>query len=292
VFTGNKFREVFAKVSDELMTRFGTGAQVAGKSLQGLLNTVQGDFKRTLESFAPLADSAAQAILVPLGGALRQLSTSAQIAMGEMNRVGKQLGQARGDVFDLKVGGASADQIKAAEQNVAALEARYRSFAEALRDPAIRKQVDDIQLFIQELTKAGTFVMNVARTIGDMLAPAINFLGTNLTATIGTITAFYIGFQTARLAASALMGILLLYRGLTALLAFGTAASQATALAGAFNVLGVSASGAQLKLIGLRAALFVLSGTTVLGIVAGIMAVAGAFANMGNRASEAAEIQG
>ena len=90
-FVGNRFREVFAKVSDELMNRFGTGAQAAGRSLQGLINTVGGDFQRTLESFAPLANSAAQAILGPLGGSLKQLAISAQIATGEIERVFMQL---------------------------------------------------------------------------------------------------------------------------------------------------------------------------------------------------------
>jgi tape measure domain-containing protein len=90
-FVGNRFREVFAKVSDELMNRFGTGAQAAGRSLQGLINTVGGDFQRVLESFSPLANSAAQAILGPLGGSLKQLALSAQIATGEIERVFMQL---------------------------------------------------------------------------------------------------------------------------------------------------------------------------------------------------------
>jgi tape measure domain-containing protein len=289
-FVGNRFREVFAKVSDELMTRFGTGAQAAGKSLQGLLSTVGGDFQRTLESFAPLANSVAQAILVPLGGALRQLSTSAQIAMGEMDRVKGQYKAARIDLGDLRAGGASADQIRAAEQNVAALEARYKSLNKALEDPAIAKQVKDIQLFTQELTKAGIFVMNVARTIGGILSPAINFLGTNLTATIATITSFYIGFQTARLAAMALMGVLLLYRGISTMLGLSTAAQQATALSGAFNVLGVSASRANISLIQTRVALTALVAATVVGaVVAGIVAIASAFATMGDKARDAAQ---
>lgn len=289
-FVGNRFREVFAKVSDELMNRFGTGAQAAGKSLQGLLSTVGGDFQRTLESFAPLADSVAQAILVPLGGALRQLSTSAQIAMGEMDRVKGQYKAAKIDLGDLRAGGASADQIRAAEQNVAALVARYNSLSKALEDPAIAKQVKDIQLFTQELTKAGTFVMNVARTIGGILSPAINFLGTNLTATIATITSFYIGFQTARWAAMALMGVLLLYRGLSAMLGLSTAAQQATALSGAFNVLGVSTSRANVALVGTRFALTALVAATVVGaVVAGIVAIASAFATMGDKARDAAQ---
>ena len=289
-FVGNRFREVFAKVSDELMTRFGTGAQAAGKSLQGLLSTVGGDFQRTLESFAPLANNVAQAILVPLGGALRQLSTSAQIAMGEMDRVKGQHQAAKIDLRDLRAGGASADQIRAAEQNVAALEARYKSLNKALEDPAIAKQVKDIQLFTQELTKAGIFAMNVAKTIGGMLSPAINFLGTNLTATIATITSFYIGFQAARLAAMALMGVLLLYRGIGAMIGLSTAAQQATALSGAFNVLGVSASRANVSLIGTRVALTALVAATVVGaVVAGIVAIASAFATMGDKARDAAQ---
>jgi len=290
VFVGGKFREVFAKVSDELMTRFGTGAQAAGKSLQGLLNAVGGDFQRTLESFAPLANIAAQAVLGPLGNALRQLSTSAQIAMGEIERVQGQLGTARQDVLSLREGGASASQIRAAEQNVAALEVRYRSLNEALKDPAVAKQVKDLQLLVQELSKAGIFVMNVAKTIGSMLAPALNFLGTNLTSVIATITAFYVGFQAARLAAMALMGVLLLYRGLSALLGFGAAAQQATALAGAFNVLGVAATRATTQMVGLRLALTALVASTVVGaVVAGIVMIAGAFATMGDKARDAAQ---
>lgn len=289
-FKGKRFREVFAKVSDELMNRFGTGAQAAGKSLQGLLNTVGGDFQRTLESFAPLANTAAQAILGPLGGALRQLSVSAQIAMGELERIQGQLGTARQDVTDLRAGGGSADQILAAEQNVAALEARYNSLNEALKDPAVAKQVKDLQLLVQELTKAGTFVLNLASAIGGALSPVVNFLGTNLTSVIATITAFYVGFQTARLAAMALMAVLLLYRGLSTLLGFSSAAQQALALSGAFNVLGVSASRAQIQLVGVRLALTALVATTVVGaVVAGIVAIAGAFATMSDKAKEAAQ---
>ena len=290
VFVGGKFREVFAKVSDELMNRFGTGAQAAGKSLQGLLNTVGGDFQRTLESFAPLANIAAQAILTPLGNALRQLSISAQIAMGEMERVRGQLDAARQDVSSLRAGGADPSQIKAAEQNVAALEARYRALNEALKDPAVAKQVKDLQLLIQELSKAGTFVMNVAKTIGEILAPALNFLGTNLTSVIATITAFYVGFQTARLFAMALMGVLLLYRGITTALGFGVAAQQAMALAGAFNVLGVAATRATTQMVGLRLALTALVASTVIGaVVGGIVMIAGAFATMSDKAKDAAQ---
>ena len=148
-FVGNRFREVFAKVSDELMNRFGTGAQAAGRSLQGLINTVGGDFQRTLESFSPLANSAAQAILGPLGGSLKQLALSAQIATGEIERVFMQLKQSQQDLQDLRTSAGTdgiitadeARQIKAAETNVAALTVKYKSLQQAASDPAIAKQV-------------------------------------------------------------------------------------------------------------------------------------------------------
>jgi len=289
-FVGSKFRDTFAKVADELMRRFGTGAQAAGKSLQGLLNTVQGDFKRTLESFAPLADAAAQAILGPLGGSLKQLSMSAQIATGEIERTFMQLKEAQKDLGDLRTGGADADQLRAAEQNVAALTARYKTLQQAAQDPVIAKQAQDIQLFTQELAKAGTFVMNTAKAIGSVLSPILNILGTNLTTVISLITSFYIGFQVARLAAMALMGILLTYRALSTILGFGPAALSANALAGAFNVLGVAATGATVKAVGLTRALQVFAATTIVGaIVGGIMFIAGAFGAMRDRAKEASD---
>jgi tape measure domain-containing protein len=289
-FVGSKFRDTFAKVADELMRRFGTGAQAAGKSLQGLLNTVQGDFKRTLESFAPLADAAAQAILGPLGGSLKQLSMSAQIATGEIERTFMQLKEAQKDLGDLRTGGADASQLRAAEQNVAALTARYKTLQQAAQDPAISKQAQDIQLFTQELAKAGTFVMNTAKAIGSVLSPILNILGTNLTTVISLITSFYIGFQTARLAAMALMGVLLTYRALSTILGFGPATVGANTLAGAFNVLGVAATGATVKTVGLTTALRVFAATTILGaIVGGIMLIAGAFGTMRDRAQEAAQ---
>jgi len=289
-FTGNRFREVFAKVSDELINRFGTGAQVAGKSLQGLINTVGGDFTRTLESFAPLADSAAQATLAPLSRMLKDVGIAAQIAMGEVGRVQAQIKDAKQIVVDLKVGGAKPEQIKAAEQNVLALQMRYEQLNTALQDPAMVQRVNDIQKFTTELAKAGTFVMNMAGAIGNMLSPILNILGTNLTTVISLITSFYVGFQTARLAAMALMGALLLYRNLSVLLGFGAAANGARALAGAFGFLGIAVNGATLKTIGLRAALITLVSATVIGaVVGGIMLIVGAFASMRDRAKEAGE---
>jgi tape measure domain-containing protein len=287
-FVGSKFRDTFAKVADELMNRFGTGAQAAGKSLQGLLNTVQGDFQRTLESFAPLANAAAQAILGPLGGSLKQLSMSAQIATGEIERTFAQLKQAQQDVADLKIGGADASEIKAAEQNVAALAARYQVLQQAAKDPAIAKQAQDIQLFTQELAKAGTFVMNVANAIGNIFGPILRALGTNMTSVISTVIGLYTAFQTMRLVAMGTMGALLAYRAISTILGFSQATVGAKALAGAFNALGVAATGAQIKTIGLTRALQVFTASTIIGaVVAGIVLVASAFATMRDRANEA-----
>ena len=289
-FTGKRFREMFAKVSDELITRFGTGAQVAGKSLQGLINTVGGDFTRTLESFAPLADSAAQATLAPLSRMLKDVGTAAQIAMGEMERVQSQIKDAKQIVVDLKVGGAKPEQIKAAEQNVSALQMRYEQLNAALQDPAMTQRVNDIQKFTTELAKAGTFVINMAGAIGNMLSPVLSILGTNLTTVISLITSFYVGFQTARLAAMALMGALLLYRNLSILLGFGAAANGARALAGVFGLLGIAVNGATLTTVGLRLALTALVSATVVGaVVGGIMLIVGAFASMRDKAKEAGE---
>lgn len=251
-----------------------------------------------MESFSPLANSAAQAILGPLGGSLKQLALSAQIATGEIERVFMQLKDSQQELKDLQdsagtdgiITAEESKQIKAAEQNVGALTLRYKALQKAASDPAIAKQAEDITRFTEELAKAGTFVMNVAQTIGGMLSPVLNFLGGNLTTVIGLITTFYIGFQTARLAAMALMGVLLLYRGISTILGFSTAAQQATVLSGAFSVLGINISRANIALIGTRAALTALVAATVIGaVVAGIIAIASAFATMKDRAKEAAE---
>lgn len=289
-FTGNRFREVFAKVSDELLNRFGTGAQAAGKSLQGLTNVVQSDFLRSLEALSPLADAAAKAILQPASSFLKQFQLSAKIATGELYRLEGQVSDAKKVVDELKIGGGDPQEIKAAEQSLAALQARYQALSQAAQDPAVMKQSEDIRRFTEELAKAGTVVMNIARAIGATLSPILSFLGGNLTTVVGTIVAFYTGFQAARLAALALMGALLAYRALSAILGFGPAALQAAALAKAFNVLGVSAGRASIQLIGVRTALIALTATTVIGlVVTGITLIAGAFGTMRDRAREAAD---
>ena len=287
-FVGQRFREVFAKVSDELMNRFGTGAQAAGKSLQGLLNTVQGDFQRTLESFAPLANAAAQAILLPLSGALKQLSMSAQIAMGEQERMQKQLISAQKDLSDLKIGGAKPEQIQAATQNVAALQARLEGLNMAAKDPAIAKQAKDLQAFVAEVTKAATVVMNIAKIIGSVFNPVITFLGTNLSTVVAVITGFTIALGSIRLAATAAMAALALMN----VVIKGTTgqAIGVNALSVAFRALGINATAAQIGVIGLGRAFTVLMVSSGIGLAVGLFtAIAGAALSMGDAMRQAGE---
>ena len=287
-FVGQRFREVFAKVSDELMNRFGTGAQAAGKSLQGLLNTVQGDFQRTLESFAPLANAAAQAILVPLSSALKQLSMAAQVAMGEQDRATKQLIAAQKDVQDLSIGGAKPEQIRAAQQNVAALQARLETLNLAAKDPAIAQQAKNIQAFVGEVSKAASAVMNIAGIIGNVLNPVMTFLGTNLSTVITVLASFAIGLATVRIAAMTVMGALTLMN--IAVKAAGAGSVSITALSSAFSVLGISASSAQIGVIGLGTALRVLLVSTGIGALAAlVIGLGAAFSSMGDNAKKAAQ---
>lgn len=291
-FTGNRFREVFAKVSDELINRFGTGAQIAGKSLQGLINTVGGDFTRTLESFAPLADSAAQATLGPLSRMLKDVGIAAQIAMGEIERVQAQIKDAKQIVVDLKVGGAKPEQIKAAEQNVLALQMRYEQLNTALQDPAMVQRVNDIRNFTTELAKAGTFVMNLAGVIGNVLSPFLTVLGGNFTSVIGNLILFALGFTAIRLAALLFTGTLATVNAAVA--ANGTismaAAAKSTVLAGVFRLVGVQATGAQIATIGFGTAVKGLIASTGIGLlVVAVGYLATAFLSMRNRAKEAGE---
>jgi len=295
VFVGGKFREVFAKVSDELMNRFGTGAQAAGRSLQGLLNTVGGDFQRTLESFAPLANAAAQAILGPLGGAMREISAAAQIAMGEQDRVRKQLEAAQSDVSALKTGGADAKEIKAAEQNVAALTAKYESLNEAAKDPAIAQQVKNIEAFVAEIQKAATFTMNLAGIIRNVFNPLFTFLGGNLTSVIGNLALLALGFNAAKLAALLFMGTLNTMKAVEGI--SRSAAAGATVLAAAYRALGVQATGAQIATLGATGATTafglaikgLLIGTGIGAVVVLLGSLAAAFLSVGNSAKEAAD---
>ena len=287
-FVGNRFREVFAKVSDELMTRFGTGAQAAGRSLQGLINTVGGDFQRLLESFAPLANAAAQATLGPLTGMMREVSMAAQIAMGEQDRVRKQLQAAQGDVSTLKAGGADAGQIKAAEQNVAALAAQYEVLNEAARDPAIAQQVKNIESFVAEVQKAATFTMNLAGVIGNILSPIVTVLGGNFTSVIGSLALLALGFNAAKLAALLFMGAVNATEAVAGITRSG--AVSATLAAGAFRLLGVQVTAATVATRGFGIAVKGLLLSTGIGAVIALLGLlATSFLSVGNKAKEAAD---
>jgi tape measure domain-containing protein len=292
VFVGGRFREVFAKVSDELMNRFGTGAAAAGKSLQGLINVVGGDFKRTLESFAPLANDAAQSILGPLGGALNQLAKAAQIATGETDRLKKQISQAQKDVADLKlVPDIKPEQIQAAEKNVLALKIRQEALNEAYKDPAIKSQVEGIQNFVSELSKVGNFITNLASILQGTLGPAFSILGNNLTTVLGSLISLTVGFAAAKLAALAVMGMLNTMNAVVK--AGGTISALAAAkhalLAAAFRVLGVQATGAKLATIGFGVAVKGLLASTGIGLlVVALTSAATAFMTLGDKAAEAA----
>jgi tape measure domain-containing protein len=287
-FIGNRFREVFAKVSDELMNRFGTGAQAAGKSLQGLLSTVGGEVQRTLESFAPLANAAAQATLAPLVGMLRDVSMAAQIAMGEQDRVKKQLEDSRKDVSALKAGGASAKEIKAAEDNVAALAVQYEVLNEAAKDPAIAQQVKNIEAFVTEVQKAATFTMNLAGVIGNVLSPLITVLGGNFTSVIGNLALLVLGFNAAKLAVLLYMGAVSATTAVAGITRGG--AIGATLLAGAFRLLGAQATAADAatKAFGITVkGLAISTGFGALVVLIGSLAAA--FLSVGDRAKEAAD---
>jgi len=272
-FVGQRFREVFAKVSDELMTRFGTGAQAAGRSLQGLLNTVQGDFQRTLESFAPLANAAAQALLGPLSGALKQLSMSAQLAMGEQQRVMQQLQDAR----------TSGDSA----QNIAALEAKLSSLNAAAKDPAIAKQTKDIEAFVVQVTEASRGVSNLVRAISGLLGPAFTALGTNLNSVIQSLIAIGAGFIAMRVSALAAMAVLTTFKTIEGMTR--GAAIAANLLAAAYRMVGVQATAAQVATIGFGTAVKGLLASTGIGLlVVALGSIATAFLSVGDRAAEAA----
>jgi tape measure domain-containing protein len=287
-FKGKRFREVFAKVSDELMNRFGTGAQAAGKSLQGLINTVGGDFQRTLESFAPLANAAAQATLGPLTGMLREVSVAAQLAMGEQDRVRKQLEAAQSDASALRAGGADAQEIKAAEQSVATLAAKYESLNEAAKDPAIAQQVKNIEAFVVEIQKAATFTMNLAGVIGNVLNPIFTFLGGNLTSVIGNLALLVLGFNAAKLAALVFVGAISAMKSIAGISAAG--AAGASVLATALRLIGIQATAAQVATIGFSVAVKGLLISTGIGAVVVLLgSLAAAFLSVGDSAKEAAD---
>ena len=331
VYSGAKFRDLMSKVTEELITRFGSGASAAARSLQGLMNVVKGDFTRLLESFAPLANSAAEAILKPLGGALRQLSVATKLATGERGRLGGQVTkqekvvQELGAVAAVERGGPneakSLEQYKGAKQSLAALNIELDNLNELAKDPAIAQQAEDIKAFANEIGKAGNFVKNFAMAIGGTLSPILNFLGTNLTAIIGTIASLTFAFQGARLALLAFAGVMTVVKGVLVAVGFlglvqqvgsfsaalATSGGVAKAVAAIFTSLGLQATAAAGSTarswavagtaitfasgatITLTTAMVALAAVTGLGIIAAIGLLGAAFSAMGQDAKQAAE---
>ena len=331
VYSGTKFRDLMSKVTEELITRFGSGASAAGRSLQGLINVVKGDFTRTLESLAPLANSAAEAILKPLGGALRQLSTATKLATGERGRLSGQVTKQEQVVQELRIVAAedrggpneakSLEQYKGAKQSLAALNIELENLNELAKDPAIAQQAKDIKAFADEIGKAGNFVKNFAVTIGGVLSSALSFLGTNLTAVIGTIASLTFAFQGARLALLAFAGVMTVVKGVLAAVGFlglvqqvgsfsaaiATSGAVAKAVAAVFTSLGIQATAAAGSTarswavagtaitfasgatITLTTAMVALGAVVSFGLIAAVGLLAAAFSAMGQDAKQAAE---
>ena len=318
-FVGNRFREVFAKVSDELMNRFGSGAQAAAKSLQGLINVVGGDFQRTLESFAPLANTAAESILKPLGGAFRQLSVAAKLATGEKGRLGGQVAKQEQLVQDLgaeaALGGPDAEKAKeqyeGAKKSLEALKITLENFNELAKDPAVIRQAENIKAFTDEVGKAASFVKNFALSIGGVLSPVLTFLGTNLTSVIGTVISLTLAFQGARLGLLAFVGVMTVIKGAVATVGLLNLVQQVGSFSAAlavngtlgktvasmFTALGVSAKFAGGKIVfasgatmSFGLAVKALLATTGIGLLILVIgSVGAAFAAMGEDAKRAAE---
>ena len=321
VYSGTKFRDLMSKVTEELITRFGSGASAAGRSLQGLINVVKGDFTRTLESLAPLANSAAEAILKPLGGALRQLSTATKLATGERGRLSgqvtkqEQVVQELGSVAAAERGGPneakSLEQYKGAKQSLAALNIELENLNELAKDPAVAQQAEDIKAFTDEIGKAATFVKNFATAIGGVLSPVLNFLGTNLTTVVATVATLVFTFQGARLGLLAFAGVMTVIKGVVAGIgllalvrqvgslsaALATSGTIGKTVAAIYTSLGIGAragaSGIVLATgatISFRTAIIALMSATGLGLLIALIGTVGAaFLAMGDNAKQAAE---
>jgi tape measure domain-containing protein len=287
-FTGNKFRETIAKVTDELIDRFGSGAQAAGKSLQGLTNIVKGDFIRTLEALTPLVNSVAQATLIPLGNVLKQFSSATRVAMGEMGRLEQQIEKQKQLIGELEVAGVDADQIKKARVALLALQADYEKLNIAMEDPATKRQAEQIKQFVAELSRLGQVALNIAGAIGSVLNPVMTFFGLNLSTLVGTIAAVAISFNMLKLSITIIMGVAVALKNLQ--IALASTEKSLMLLQFGFKMLGVKISMAKLKLIGFGAVLKgLLIASGVGAILVGLGLLAAAFGNIGNSAKRAAE---
>jgi tape measure domain-containing protein len=287
-FTGNKFRETIAKVTDELIDRFGSGAQAAGKSLQGLTNIIKGDFIRTLEALTPLVNSVAQATLIPLGNVLKQFSSATRVAMGEMSRLEQQIEKQKQLIGELEVEGVDTDQIKKARVALLALQADYEKLNIAMEDPATKRQAEQIKQFVAELSRLGQVALNIAGAIGSVLNPVMTFFGLNLSTLVGTIAAVAISFNMLKLSITIIMGVAVALKNLQ--IALASTQKSLMLLQFGFKMLGVKISMAQLKLIGFGAVLKgLLIASGVGAVLVGLGLLAAAFGNIGNSAKRAAE---
>jgi tape measure domain-containing protein len=287
-FTGNKFRETIAKVTDELIDRFGSGAQEAGKSLQGLTNVIKGDFVRTLEALAPLVNSVAQATLIPLGNALKQFASATSIAMGEMDRLGQQIEKQKQLIGELQVAGVDSDQIKKAEVALLALQSRYEALNIALEDPAVKQQAENIKVFVKQLQELGTIAMNVANGIGSVLTPIMTFFGLNLSQTVVLITSVVLGFNAMKLAIQVAAFTLSTFNKIV--LASAAGEVKVKLLQMAFQTLGAKISIATLSAFKFGVVLKALIASTGIGaVVVALGLLAAGFASVGNSARKAAE---
>jgi tape measure domain-containing protein len=287
-FTGNKFRETIAKVTDELIDRFGSGAQAAGKSLQGLTNIIKGDFIRTLEALTPLVNSVAQATLIPLGNVLKQFSSATRVAMGEMGRLEQQIEKQKQLIGELEVAGVDTDQIKKARVALLALQADYEKLNIAMEDPATKRQAEQIKQFVAELSRLGQVALNIAGAIGSVLNPVMTFFGLNLSTLVGTIAAVAISFNMLKLSITIIMGVAVALKNLQ--IALASTEKSLMLLQFGFKMLGVKISMAKLKLIGFGAVLKgLLIASGVGAVLVGLGLLAAAFGNIGNSAKRAAE---
>jgi tape measure domain-containing protein len=287
-FTGNKFRETIAKVTDELIDRFGSGAQAAGKSLQGLTNIVKGDFIRTLEALTPLVNSVAQATLIPLGNVLKQFSSATRVAMGEMGRLEQQIEKQKQLIGELEVAGVDTDQIKKARVALLALQADYEKLNIAMEDPATKRQAEQIKQFVAELSRLGQVALNIAGAIGSVLNPVMTFFGLNLSTLVGTIAAVAISFNMLKLSITIIMGVAVALKNLQ--IALASTEKSLMLLQFGFKMLGVKISMAKLKLIGFGTVLKgLLIASGVGAVLVGLGLLAAAFSNIGNSAKRAAE---
>jgi hypothetical protein len=227
-----------------------------------------------LESFAPLANSAAESILLPISNAMNQFGKAAQVAMGEAALVKRQLDQAK--------------ESGASSQSIAALETRLQALNEAAADPAIAQQAKQITAFVNQLSELGNIATNVARTIGGILSPIVTVLGTNLSSVAVFLASVALALGAIRtITTAAVIAMTAMNVVMNA-----TAAQEAriAGLATVFRFLGINITGAEIATIGFTRAMRVLGVSTIIGgIVVALGMMAESLLKMGDNAAASAE---